>query len=310
MSKHITVLLEEAVESLALRSDSTVVDATYGAGGHANRILEELNSSGTYIGIDIDETALQIIPDNPHQATVHLVNQNFSQLETILRSLHIKKVDGILADLGWRIEQFETGQKGLSFQKDEPLHMTYGKPGEYDFTAHDIVNTWDEEVIADIIFGYGEERAARRLAKRIIEARAEKPIETTFELRDLIAASIKGPVRGRKTHPATKTFQALRIAVNQELSVLETFIEAAVDALKPGGRLAIITFHSLEDRVVKQYFRRFKDSDVATLIVKKPLVPSSNELATNPRARSAKLRILEKNNIEKHEQNNKHQTYI
>ena len=268
MSSHITVLLEEAVASLAIKNNSTVVDATYGAGGHANRILDTLSSEGTYIGIDVDPTALEKVPMNPNNATVHLVNQNFSQLETILRSLHIESVDGILADLGWRIEQFEIGAKGLSFQKDEPLVMTYGTASDYSFTAYDIVNDWDEAVLADIIFGYGEERAARRIAKAIVEARVENPIETTFQLRDLVSATVKSRPGHQKTHPATKTFQALRIAVNQELQVLDPFIEAAVEALAPGGRLAIITFHSLEDRMVKQSFRQLKDRGVATLVFK------------------------------------------
>lgn len=310
MSSHITVLLEEAVASLNLEPNSTVIDATYGAGGHANWILEILSQEGTYIGIDVDPTALEMKPNNPNQATVHLVNQNFSHLETILRSLHIESVDGILADLGWRIEQFETGAKGLSFQKDEPLIMTYGEASEYSFTAYDIVNEWEEAVLADIIFGYGEERAARRIAKAIIEARSSSPIETTFQLRDLVASTVKSRPGYQKTHPATKTFQAIRIAVNQELQVLDTFINAAVEALSPGGRLAIITFHSLEDRMVKQSFRQLKDRGLATLVFKKPVPPSADEVQQNPRARSAKLRVIEKNNVEQYDQDNQYNSSL
>ncbi len=302
MKSHVTVLLEEAVASLELQEDSIVVDATYGAGGHAEKILSALGPKGTYIGIDVDSTAFTNAPKNPHKAALHLVNDNFKNLTNILSSLHtIDSVDAILADLGWRMEQFSGSGKGLSFQYDEPLHMTYGSAEAYNFTAYDIINTWDESVLADIIYGYGEERAARQIARAIVTIRKQEPIETTFQLRDLIANVVRTP-RHTKTHPATKTFQALRIAVNDELQALETFITSAVTALNQGGRLAIITFHSLEDRIVKHQFRALANNNMATVLTKKPIIPSTDEVSDNPRARSAKLRVIQKNNVEQHEQ--------
>ena len=291
--QHITVLQTEAVDYLALTPKSIVVDATFGAGGHAKTIIEQLGSAGTYIGIDADATAFQAHTFNDPKATVHLVNDNFKNITEILRSLHITHTDAILADLGWRQDQFTDGGKGFSFMKDEPLHMTFGEPSTYDFTAYDIVNSWEESSIADIIFGYGEERAARRIAKAIVERRKSSPIKTTFEL----VACIESVVRRNKKskiNPATKTFQALRIAVNDELSVLETFLKEGFNTLASGGRMSIITFHSLEDRVVKHYFKTLVQAELATAITKKPVTASAEELANNPRARSAKLRVIEK----------------
>ncbi len=171
MQQHKTVLLQEAVDALRIQQDDTVVDATYGAGGHTDLILTKLGSNGTCVAIDVDKTALERSAQNPNDATVHLVNNNFRNLREVIRSLHIESVDGILADLGWRMEQFDGGQKGLSFQTEEPLLMTLGDSESYPFTAYDIVNTWEESVLADIIYGYGEERYARRIAKRIVETR-------------------------------------------------------------------------------------------------------------------------------------------
>ena len=291
--QHITVLLKEAVDELALTPESIVVDATFGAGGHAKAIIEQLGSKGTYIGIDADDTAFAGHSFKEAKATVHLVNDNFKNITEILRSLHITHTDAVLADLGWRQDQFTDGGKGFSFMKDEPLHMTFGDPSQYDFTAYDIVNSWEESSIADIIFGYGEERASRRIAKAIVEHRKKSPIETTFQLIECIESVLKRDKKS-KINPATKTFQALRIAVNDELSVLETFLKESFTSLSPGGRLAIISFHSLEDRVVKHYFKTLVAAELATAITKKPIIPSVDELANNPRARSAKLRVIEK----------------
>jgi 16S rRNA (cytosine1402-N4)-methyltransferase len=298
MDKHITVLLHEAVEALQIQTDSTVFDATYGVGGHGTEILKLLDKKGTYIGVDVDETALKNQPYNPHEATVHLVNENFKNFGNILGSLHIKKVDAILADLGWRMEQFGASGKGLSFSHDEPLLMTYGASSKYSFTAKDIVNEWSEETLADIIFGYGEERYAKRIAKVIVSERAKQPITTTFQLRDCVMKAVPKSAHFKKTHPATKTFQALRIAVNEELTSLEQFIHEAVSSLSPNGRLAIITFHSLEDRIVKHSFRSLAQAGVVTLVNKKPILPEGNEIRNNPRARSAKLRVVTKHNVE------------
>lgn len=291
---HKTVLLHEAVDALLVAPDSIVVDATFGSGGHAREIATLLGPDGTFIGIDADESALQKEKLGETTATVHLINDNFRNITETLSSLHIECVDAILADLGWRMEQFADGQKGFSFLHDGPLHMTFGDPEQYAFTAHDIVNGWEEHVIADIIFGYGEERFARRIAKGIVSDRKRDPIETTHQLVEVIKSAVPKVAQRGKTHPATKTFQALRMAVNEELPALEEFIQAGFTALKPGGRLAIISFHSIEDRVVKHAFRSFVDSEAGELVNKKPISASEDELAENPRARSAKLRIIRK----------------
>ncbi len=293
--KHITVLKEEAVALLALRRDSVVVDATYGAGGHAREICSQLGPTGTYVGIDADQTAfadsfLHAQHDGPQ---FHLCNDNFANISEIARSLHIRNVDAILADLGWRTDQFTDGGKGFSFGADEPLAMTYGDPAAYLFTADDIVNGWAEEDIANVIYAYGEERYARRIAKAIVAARRESPIKTALELATLVAEAVPGG-RHSKINPATKTFQALRIAVNDELKVLETFISDAAKLLAVDGVLAIITFHSLEDRQVKLAFRELAKTGEYELLTKKPIVPSLSELKENPRARSAKLRGIKK----------------
>ncbi len=297
--KHVTVLQQEAVEGLSLQADSTVVDATFGSGGHATKIIEHLDEKGTYIGIDADATALQG-QSFETKATVHLVNDNFRNISQILRSLHIDHVDAMLADLGWRMEQFSEGGKGFSFKEDEPLLMTFGDPEHYPFTAYDIVNDWEEESIADIIYGYGDERQSRRIAKAIVAARKTGPIETTKQLTTCIESVI--PRRHfHKVHPATKTFQAFRMAVNDELGALEDFLKEGFAHLAPGGHMAIITFHSLEDRVVKQYFRTLKEAGLGALVTKKPIVASQEELEANPRARSAKLRIIQKQQRSSHE---------
>jgi 16S rRNA (cytosine1402-N4)-methyltransferase len=295
--KHITVLKSEATRSLNLNPDSLVVDATYGAGGHGELICSELGKDGVYIGIDADPLALEAskLKDNPSiKPTVHLVNDNFVNLKDILRSLHIKEVNAILADLGWRTDQFTDGGKGFSFNSDEPLLMTYGDADKYTFTAGDIVNDWDEENIADIIYGYGEERYSRRIANAVVEARRNSPITTAGQLADIVAQAIPGQGRG-KIHPATKTFQALRIAVNDELQVLQKFIDEGLALLAPGGVMSIITFHSLEDRIVKLKFREHAQTDDFTLLLKKPLEPSREEILANPRSRSAKLRVIQRN---------------
>jgi 16S rRNA (cytosine1402-N4)-methyltransferase len=291
--QHITVLQHEAVEGLSLTPESVVVDATFGGGGHAQEILRTLGPSGCYIGIDADHTAF-LGKQLDGEATVHLVNDNFRNITQILGSLHITTVDAVLADLGWRMEQFSGSGKGFSFQHDEPLHMTFGDPATYDFTAYDIVNDWAEESLADIIYGYGEDRFARKIAKAIVEARKVTPIKTTGQLVTVISEALPKSAHFKKINPATKTFQALRITVNDELGTLETFLKDGFNSLKPGGHMAIITFHSLEDRVVKHYFRELKDSGLATLVTKKPTIATPEELKANPRARSAKLRVISK----------------
>jgi 16S rRNA (cytosine1402-N4)-methyltransferase len=295
--KHITVLQTEAIDALALKSNSVVVDATYGGGGHASLICKQLGAKGTYIGIDADKTAFANNPlklKSKGKPTTHLISNNFSNLEEVLSSLHIEKVDAILADLGWRTDQFTEGGKGFSFQADEPLLMTFGEAENYLFTAYDIVNGWAEEDIANVIFGYGDERYSRRIARAIVLSRKSKDISTASELAEIVSGAIPRKPYKKGIHPATKTFQALRIAVNDELKVLETFIDKAADYLALDGRLAIISFHSIEDRIVKLKFRELIETGQFTLVNKKPITASDEELEENPRARSAKLRIISK----------------
>lgn len=292
--QHITVLQHEAVDLLALKPASVVVDATMGSGGHGRAIISELGGSGVYIGIDADHTSIDAAQKWSKGATctVHLVHDNFRNLSAILKSHAVSSPDAILADLGWRIEQFEGSGKGFSFKVDEPLLMTFGDPEDYPFTAADIVNEWDEEVLANIFYGYAEERFSRRIAKAIIETRAKELIQSSVQLADIISRAIPKRFHG-KTHPATKSFQALRIAVNDEFTALEEFLYHALQALAPGGRLAVISFHSLEDRIVKQTFLKYTRDHEAVLVTKKPVTASPEELQANPRARSAKLRVIE-----------------
>lgn len=296
---HITVLKDEAVKMLSLSKDSVVIDATYGGGGHAREICSQLGEDGIYVGIDADKTAfvgsfLNELQNGPKH---HLVNDNFVNIKNIISSLQLKEADGILADLGWRSDQFTEGGKGFSFSSDDPLYMTYGEAGDYLFVADDIVNSWAEEDIANVIFGYGEERYSRRIAKAIVTARRIAKIKTAKALAEVVSSAVPGSYRHGKTNPATKTFQALRIAVNDELKAVETFVAEAVQVLAPEGILAIITFHSLEDRVVKLAFRELAKTEEYTLLTKKPLVPSREEVMENGRARSAKLRVIQKNSI-------------
>ncbi len=293
--KHISVLPQEAVDALALKKDATVVDATLGAGGHARLILSELGPKGTYIGFDADSTAIESLQDlKKAKATVHLVHSNFVHIQSELEKLHIESVDAILADLGWRTDQFTDGGKGFSFTSDDSLFMTYGDPSQYSFTAGDIVNGWNADDIANVLFGYGEERYSRQIGKAIVEYRKKNTIKTAAELAEIIFTSVPVSYRHGRIHPATKSFQGLRIAVNDEFKVLEDFLASAWQCLAPSGRLAIISFHSLEDRIVKHTFRNFAQAQSGVLITKRPIVASSEELKANPRARSAKLRIIQK----------------
>lgn len=297
MSDHITVLKREAVGALNIKHGDTVVDATLGSLGHAREILAKLEGKGTFIGIDQDQNAIkgaEVLRSEASDTTLYLKNGNFRHIDQILDELAIDKVDGILADLGWRIEQFESSGRGFSFRSDEPLHMTYGDQSNYPFTAADIVNSWDENDIKNVLKGYGEERFSGRIAHAIVEARADHSIASTKELAEIISNSVPGFYRTGKVHPATKTFQALRITVNDELEALEEFITKSVLRLKQNGRLAIITFHSLEDRIVKHSFRALKEDGAGLVITKKPIIPDREEIAQNPRARSAKLRVFEK----------------
>lgn len=295
MSGHISVLTNEVVTGLDLRPGDTVVDCTLGSGGHAKALIPCIGTTGVYLGIDADGLAIETQSAllNTY-ANVRLVHDNFKHLTEILNKAHISSVQAILADLGWRSEQFESGEKGFSFATDEPLLMTYGEKESYPFTAYDIANEWDESSIADIVYGYGEERFSRRIAHAIVSARTEGEIKTSKQLADIVTSALPYTFRKKRIHPATKTFQAFRIAVNDELGALKQLLSSSIPLLAPQGRMAIITFHSIEDRIVKRFFKEQTHDHVVKQITKKPIVPSKAELEQNPRARSAKLRIIEK----------------
>ncbi len=283
-SVHQTVLLNETIEGLNLESDSVVLDCTFGGGGHSMEVLRRFPKA-KIIALDQDKGAWR---KNDERISFH--NENFSDLDNVLKD---KKVDGIIFDLGLSSDQLENSGRGFSFMKDEPLLMTMKEnPRAEDLTAREIVNTWEEKNLADIIYGYGEERFSRRIAKGIMEARRNGEIKTTFELVNIIKEAVPEVYRRGRIHPATRTFQALRIAVNDELGALKDGLEKGFNRLKVGGRMAVISFHSLEDRITKKFYKMLEKEGKAKLINKKPITANPEELKNNPRARSAKLRIL------------------
>ncbi len=298
---HYTVLLNESIDGLALTENDVVIDGTANGGGHSELIASKLGTGGVLIGIDLDRSALEKTKKRLEGAkpAIHLVEDNFRNFDAIAQRFGISAPNKLLLDLGWSRNQIDGVEgevgRGFSFQKDEPLLMTYQEtPGDSDFTAAMIVNEWSEATIADIIFGYGEEQFARRIAKAIVEAREESPIDTTGKLVAIIEAAVPAWYRRRRIHPATKTFQALRIATNDELGALRETIEKAVKILPPNGRIAIISFHSIEDRIVKTMFKDAEREGVGSLIPKRPITASPEELKANPPSRSAKLRIFQK----------------
>lgn len=303
MSIHKSVLLKETIESLNLKNNSVVVDATFGGGGHSKEILKIIEK-GKLIGIDADEKAIEE-SDLKNDERVILVNDNFENLENILEDLKIEKVDAILADLGWSSDQLVG--KGMSFQEDEQLDMRLSESQE--ISAKDIVNKYEQKELERIIRENGEEKFWKIIVKRIIEYRKEKEIEGTVELAEIVKNAIPEKFRHTKMNLATKTFQALRIEVNQELKNLEKFIPQAIERLNLGGRLAIISFHSLEDRIVKNIFRENARGCIcppdfpqcacgkkpkSAIITRKPIAPTDLEVSDNPKSRSAKLRVCEK----------------
>ena len=295
-SVHRSVLLNEIVENLNLKKGSVVVDSTFGGGGHSAEICRR-NKGVKIIAIDQDQSAFKKAEDKftDLDCDISFVNGNFRNLAEILRSKKVKKVGAVLLDLGLSSDQLENSGRGFSFMKDEPLLMTMKEnPRPEDLTAQDVVNTWSEQSLADIIYGYGEEKYSRRIAQAIIEARKKTKIKTTLDLVKIIRESVPSSYAKGRINPATRTFQALRIAVNDELGALESGLKEGFEALKDGGRMAVISFHSLEDRIVKRFYRAKKEAGQAILINKKPITAGAEELRENPRSRSAKLRILEK----------------
>jgi 16S rRNA (cytosine1402-N4)-methyltransferase len=294
-----------------------VVDCNLGDGGHSEFIIRKLGGNVIILGFDLDTDAFmrtqkyleKSLSDEFGSAddvsggakailqkSLIPINANFSQMDEELAKRGYEAVDAILFDLGLSTYDLIGSDKGFTFRKDEPLHMTFGPVDRYHFTAKDIVNDWDAEDIANVIYAYGEDRDARKIARTIVEYREASQITTSKELADLIDARFGGKARaqGRKTHPATKTFQALRIAVNNELEHLRIALGKAITLLRPGGILEVISYHSLEDRIVKQITKQWVKDGLAKELVKKPIVPSEDEQNRNPRSRSAKLRIVQK----------------
>lgn len=295
--QHESVLLQESLEALCLRSDDTVVDATLGGAGHFKEILARVGHDGVVVGIDADPDAVAraVEAARNSSAQVHVVHENFRNLHHILDTLGIQSITKALFDLGWSSFHLSSG-RGFSFMADEPLSMTYDAPEKSKTAAH-LLNIASEEAIADMIFALGEERFARPIAHALCQMREEKKIETTQDVVDAVLAATPLWYQRRRIHPATKTFQALRIAVNDELGALREGLSAALSRLEEGGRVAIISFHSIEDRIVKLMLRDAAHQGQGTIVTKKPIVPSQGEAHRNPRSRSAKLRVFEKGRI-------------
>ncbi len=292
--EHTTVLLDETVSGLQLAKGDTAIDATVGSGGHAQELARAVGKKGTLVVLDVDQHALDETRKKltDMSGTIIYVHGNFRNLRAHARESGIEEADGIVFDLGWRSEQLASG-RGLSFNADEPLDMSLGD-GNSKFTAKDIIADWDEVEIAAMIRRYGEERFSGRIARAIVEARRRTPLETSRALAQVIQSAVPSFYRHGRIHPATRTFQALRIAVNDELEALTAGLTDALELLGEGGRVAVISFHSLEDRIVKHMFRQAESDGKGRRITKKPIQPAREERTSNPRSRSAKLRIFEK----------------
>ncbi|MFZ2522958.1 MAG: 16S rRNA (cytosine(1402)-N(4))-methyltransferase RsmH [Minisyncoccia bacterium] len=298
---HVPVLLQEAIDGLEIKEGDVFVDGTLGSGGHSEEVAKRFSkgkgSSVVMIAIDLDADAISraSVRLKDYKLRIQYVNDSFRNIKSILQSQKITKADKILLDIGLSSNQFEESGRGFSFQKDEPLLMTFKKElGKDDLSAREIVNTWDAENIAMILRNYGEEKFAWKIAKAIVARRVESPIETTLELAKIVEVATPKWYHHRKIHPATKTFQALRITVNDEIHSLRQGLRDGFESLKDGGRMAIISFHSLEDREVKHFFKELEKKGGGRLITKKPITPTKKEVVENPRSRSAKLRIIEK----------------
>lgn len=306
--KHVPVMLNEVLEGLNIKEDGIYVDGTLGGAGHSTEIVKRL-STGKLIGIDQDENAIkkskEVLADYSDRTII--VKENFKNIKNVLNTLGINKVDGILLDLGVSSHQLDEEERGFSYNKDAPLDMRMDRSNA--FSAWDVVNKYSEKELEKIIWDFGEEKWAKRIAKFIVEERREAPIDTTFELVSVIKKAIPKKVRSQGGHPARKTFQAIRIEVNQELDILKNSILNANEVLNESGRLCIITFHSLEDRIVKDTFKYLNKDCICPpefpvctcnkkrelkILTRKPIIPSEEEIETNPRSRSAKLRIGEK----------------
>ena len=306
---HISVLLEESVNFLDVKPQGVYVDGTLGGGGHASLVCSKLSQGATFVGIDRDMTAINAASKRLEQFgdMVNIVHSNFSEIKTVLKNLGISKIDGAILDLGVSSPQLDTAERGFSYNMDARLDMRMNRDDA--LSAFEVVNSYSESELSKIIFDYGEERFARQIARAIVTERQKGEIETTFELCDIIKSAVPAKMRFADKHPAKRTFQAIRIEVNNELGILKQAIEDFVDVLNPGGVLSIITFHSLEDRIVKQTFLDLasgcqcpKDFPVCVcgktprvkIINKKPVISGEKELENNNRAHSAKLRAVKK----------------
>lgn len=287
-------MLEEILTLLKLKNGKTVVDATLGLGGHAIEIIKKISPRGRLIGIDRDKETLEIAKQklSKYSSQCKFVHDNFCNIDNILNSLKIKYVDGVILDLGVSSPQLDNPIRGFSFVNEGPLDMRMNRNSS--ISAFDLINSLSQKEIAAMLWKFGQERFSNRIAKMIIRRRNESAINTTTELAKLISQAVPYPQRYYRIHPATRSFQAIRIAVNQELESLETFLSKIAAFMNKNGRICIISFHSLEDRIAKINFRNLAKTQKFRLIVKKPLIPKDDEVKTNPRSRSAKLRVLEK----------------
>lgn len=306
--KHTSVLLNETIENLMIKPEGTYVDGTLGGGGHSFEIAKKLNSLGRLIGFDQDEAAIEAAGKRLEQfSNVTIIRSNYRYIKEELNKIGVAEVDGIILDLGVSSYQLDTAERGFSYKTDSPLDMRMDNRKA--LTAKDIVNTYSLEELERIIRDYGEDKFARNIAKHIVEYRQEKEIETTGELVSIIKASIPMKIQKTMGHPAKQTFQAIRIELNEELTVLNESLETMIDLLKPGGRICIITFHSLEDRIVKTIFKNSQDpctcpknlpmcvcgkKSKGKVITRKPILPGIEEMEFNSRSKSAKLRVFEK----------------
>lgn len=306
--KHVSVLLDECIEGLNIKKNGIYVDGTMGGAGHSSEIVKRLSNNGCLIGIDQDTNALKASSERlSAYDNVKYVHSNFCNIKEVLGNISIEKVDGILLDLGVSSHQLDVAERGFSYMQDAPLDMRMNR--EVSFTAKNVVNEYSKSELQRIISEFGEDRWASRIAEFIVKAREDKEVETTFELVDIIKAAIPASARRDGPHPAKRTFQAIRIEVNREIDILEKAVNDCLDVLNENGRLCIITFHSLEDRIVKNVYRRrenpctcppsfpicvCENKKEIKIITRKPIAPSEEELEVNPRSRSAKLRVAEK----------------
>lgn len=307
--QHTSVLLEETIANLKIKPDGTYVDGTLGGAGHASEVCKRLSATGRFIGIDQDDAAIAAAGERLREfgERVTIIRSNYCNMVSRLQERGILGVDGILLDLGVSSYQLDTAERGFTYREDAPLDMRMDQRAE--LSAYDVVNGYSEEQLVRILRDYGEERFARNIARNICTTRQEEPIRTTGELTEIIKRSIPAKIRATGGHPAKRTFQAIRIEVNQELTVLEESLDGMIDLLNDGGRLCVITFHSLEDRIVKNIFRKNEHpctcppdfpvcvcgkKSKGTVITRKPILPGEEEMTVNPRSKSAKLRVFER----------------